>query len=266
MGVSPRGTFTIDMEKKPVIMISGKTRAVSVKGSLTAWKLLEAQDLTLNSVPQWKLIRMDTFDGYKPPIAKRAVPAAVSAPSPSAPVATGIPSSKPAPPPSPKSANGKKSEDRSGGWLYDDVIKCQGITMLSPKPGHTVGTKYVGLPKHTQVRVTATVHFIDDWQGETAWLKLNDNILFTESHDQKNVAAKFSVCGSDLYPESRFAVPVDVTIKHKDRALTVAFGSNLDEGSDARFAISNVNVYTLNNRIRRLKTKSKKADKKGKKS
>jgi len=151
----------------------------------------------------------------------------------------------------------KLLEKKARGWLYDDVIRCNGLSMLSAKPGRTVSTKYRKLPAHTQVRVTATVHFIDDWQGETGWLKLNDMYVWTESHDQKAVSGKFSVCGSDLYPESRFAAPIDVVWPHKAKRLTLSLGSNLDEGSDARFAVSNVALYTRDTRRRKKKQPKK---------
>jgi len=268
--------------------VSGKSGVVRTRGDFTVWNTLRAGSLTLNRVPQWKMIRSDTFDGFVPlphrpadtprPAGSSAeirpadVAAAAKPASSSTPAAAGSASPALPPPPSASalataaktpSAAARALAKKSRGWLYDDVIKCNGFTMLSHKPGRTISTTYMGLPKHTQVRLTATVHFIDDWQGETAFMKLNDKFVWTESHDQKNVAGKFSMCGSDLYPESRFAAPIDIIWTHKGKKLSLVLGSNLEEGSDARFAVSNVAIWTRD--TSRPKPKKKKKAKKTKK-
>lgn len=43
-------------------------------------------------------------------------------------------------------------------------------------------TKTFTLPAHTHVRVQARVHFIDNWQGESVYLKVGDNLVWTQSH------------------------------------------------------------------------------------
>jgi len=280
-----------------------------VRGDVTVWNTLQAHSLTLNRVPQWKMVREDTFDKFVP-MPKRPLPSpSLAKPSvinptdlkryPSAPPTVSIPTSAavgvaattasaaggvataassttaPAPPPPSAvdaaarrtaldEATASASEanlalaKKARGWWYDDVIRCNGFAMLSAKPGRTISTTYMGLPKHTHIRVTATVHFIDDWQGETGWLKLNDRFVWTESHDQRNTAGKFSMCGSDLYPESRFAAPIDIIWKHNEPSLTLALGSNLDEGSDARFAVSNIAIHTRDASRRKKKKKGHK--------
>ncbi len=96
----------------------------------------------------------------------------------------------------------------------------------------------------------------------SGWLKLNGQYVWTESHDQKSVSGKFSMCGSELYPESRFSAPIDVIWPHKSKKLTLALGSNLDEGSDARFAVSNVAIYTRDTTRKKKKLKAKAKTKK----
>jgi len=302
MGVNPAGVFSIDMEGRTVLSVSGKSGMVRARGDVTVWNTLSAGSLTLNQVPQWKMVRSDSFEKFgtlpKRPIAdystdrrglgkaaaakakananaaKSASPqvtAADVAVAPKPPVPGTVPG---APSPSAAGASPAASNSAAGGltaaakalakkargWLYDDVIRCNGMAMLSAKPGRTVSTRYKKLPRHTQVRITATVHFIDDWQGETGWLKLNDQFVWTESVDQKGVTGKFSVCGSPQYPESRFSAPIDVVWNHKAKHLTLSLGSNLDDGSDARFAVSNVAVYTRDTtrKLKKRKNKTKK--------
>lgn len=98
-------------------------------------------------------------------------------------------------------------------------------------------------------------------------------MIWTMSHDQVNTVSKFSVCGSEVYPESKFSVPIDISIpasilklsantrreptgrkgetkqsEEKSTARThsymkVAFGSNLEELSSAYFGLSSFSVY-----------------------
>jgi len=287
LGVNAGGVFSIDMESRTLLSVSGKSGVTRMRGDLTVWNTLAADSLTLNQVPQWKMVREDTFEKFVP-LPKR--PTVVGSTKTVKPKDL---ETAPKPPPSkanptPHSSDGPSAADakakatalaqaaevesaaskalakKARGWLYDDVIKCNGFSMLSPKPGRTVSTTYMGLPKHTHIRVTATVHFIDDWQGETAWMKLNEFTVWTESHDQKNTAGKFSICGSDLYPESRFSAPIDLTWPHTAKNLDLALGSNLDEGSDARFAVSNVAIYTRDTTRPKKKAKKENCKKKGK--
>jgi len=127
-------------------------------------------------------------------------------------------------------------------WSFDEIMQCSGISMMIGRTDGAISITYSHLPKHTQIRVQASVHFIDDWQGETAYLKAQDAYLWTESHDQRNSATKFSVCGSDLYPESRFLVPVDVTQTHGSDSFSLSFGTNVEEGSEAKFGVSSVSI------------------------
>jgi hypothetical protein len=300
MGTNPAGVWSVDMEGRTVMSVAGKSGVVRVRGDMTVWNTLRANSLTLNRVPQWKLVRQDTFEKFVP-LPKRPTTAPMPHSGKSSPTtasARAAASSKSQltisdarkkenhpslPPPNAAAivearANGLAAGastsltaadlaliKKARGWLYDDVIKCNGFSMLAAKPGRTITTTYRRLPKHTQIRITATVHFVDDWQGETAWMKFNDFFVWTESLDQKNVAGKFSMCGSDLYPESRFSAPIDVTWPHKANSLTISLGSNLDEGSDARFGLSNIAVYTRDaSRKRKRKPKKGKCLKKGK--
>jgi len=295
MGVNAAGVFSVDMEGRTVLSVSGKSGMVRARGDVTVWNTLKAGSLTLNRVPQWKLVRQDTFEKFVPlpkrPVIdnpppkpnrskkskngntdKPASPTVTTADvnhgpqtpdnkqTSSANTPQQIDAAKAKLEPLSATAANKALAKKARGWLYDDVIKCNGFSMLSAKPSRTISTSYKNLPKHTQIRITATVHFIDDWQGETAWLKLNNFYVWTESHDQKSVAGKFSMCGSDLYPESRFSAPIDVIWSHKSKSLQLSFGSNLD-GSDARFAISNVAIHTRDT-TRRKSKKQKKQNKK----
>jgi len=135
------------------------------------------------------------------------------------------------------------------GWFAGDTsaptMKCSALTILTGPRGNqkvpnvdSISKTYEKLPAHTQVRIQATAHFVDDFQGEMVYLKVDNNIAWTDTHDQRASRGQFSVCGSEVYPESRFSVPIDVTFSHSAPRLKVSFGSTLDNTAVAAFGIS----------------------------
>jgi len=128
---------------------------------------------------------------------------------------------------------------------YGIVLACGGYNIVTTRSNYNhVVFSVNDVPTHTQLRITATVHFVDDWQGETAWMKVNGHYMWTASHDQRGTGSKISICGSDVYPDSRFSQSIDVTFINTDFAIRVEFGDNLEEGAEAYFGLSSVTVYS----------------------
>eukprot|EP00466_Bigelowiella_natans_P004838 jgi/Bigna1/135061/aug1.27_g9769 len=99
------------------------------------------------------------------------------------------------------------------------------------------------IPRHHEmIRLVATVHFVDDWQGETAYLKVDGSIVWTQSHTERNSNQLMNICGKVRYPDSKFSVPIDVTIPHSSPSMKVTFGSNL-RTDQALFGLSSLAVY-----------------------
>lgn len=95
------------------------------------------------------------------------------------------------------------------GWSFSKVSECvPGNKMLG---GHCllstteVKKTYNKLPVHTQLRISGTVSFIDDWQGESLFISLDGNVVASQSYKW---CEKFdpgfckdnniSVCGTDI--------------------------------------------------------------------
>jgi len=130
----------------------------------------------------------------------------------------------------------------AAGWSHNETIKCSGLAIFLAHKKH-VHKVYHGLPHHSQLRLEATAHFIDDWQGEIAFLKVNDHIVWTEGHDQKHSQSKLSVCGSDIIPESKFSVAIDVTFPHRESTLVVQFGTTIPQDApQTLFGFSSLSI------------------------
>jgi len=136
------------------------------------------------------------------------------------------------------------------GWANAGALmQCGPLAVLTvPEGGKIEVRKTVAqLPAHTQVRVVATVHFVDDWQGETAYLKLGDHYVWTDSHELRNSARALNVCGSEKFPETKFSAAIDVVLPATAAGkLDFAFGTTIEAGSLARFGVSAFAVYTRN--------------------
>lgn len=181
---------------------------VTVRSDVFSAENFMAERLTLNDVNQWQVAALEMFDSEPP--AKL-------------------------------------------GWFAGETasptFNCSNLLILTGPRGDlkvanldSASKYYEKLLKHTHVRIQASAHFIDDWQGETAYLKINDNVVWTDTHDQRASRGQFSVCGSPSYPESRLTVPIDVTFPHKSQKLKVSFGSTLDRTANAMFGLSSLTV------------------------
>eukprot|EP00298_Acanthocystis_sp_HF-20_P022703 c30798_g1_i1.p1 GENE.c30798_g1_i1~~c30798_g1_i1.p1 ORF type:complete len:276 (-),score=103.53 c30798_g1_i1:45-872(-) len=132
--------------------------------------------------------------------------------------------------------------------------RCGGLTVLGgacQTSSQTVSKTY-NLPKHAQVQVTARFHFIDNWDDDTAWMKLStangDSVMWTE---QYTWCSQFftmmcpkgnSACGKEEYPD-KLSRLVSVSMDHSDPTLTVSFGTNIPDivpACEVSYGISSV--------------------------
>ena len=88
-----------------------------------------------------------------------------------------------------------------------------------------VFTVIKGLPEdHSQVRVQANLHFIDDWQGESASIKIDGSPVWMRSvTSSKN---SMNICGGDAN-EAAFNVPVLADTKHEGAEVKISFQTNI---------------------------------------
>jgi hypothetical protein len=99
-----------------------------------------------------------------------------------------------------------------------------------------------------QIRVAATFHYIDSWQGETAFARVDDSYVWTDRYDSSPAAGstKGNICGKPDVPEMKFAHSVDIVAPHDPMAtkVKISFGTTLDaEPSSASWGVSSIAVY-----------------------
>jgi len=100
---------------------------------------------------------------------------------------------------------------------------------------------FENLPRHSQLRVKARVHFLDQWDGEAAFMLVDGTFMWADTATSPKRG--FNLCGADA-SEARISVPVDVTLKHSGPAATVMFGSSLQgDACTHSWAVDDVVLY-----------------------
>lgn len=136
-----------------------------------------------------------------------------------------------------------------GGWSNSSTSTCGG----SPIPilggygkfaGGSVTRNYRQLPDHSEIRIKANYHFIDNWAGEWGFAKLDHQTVWSDIHDAQSVNTNaLNICGGPTH-EGKFAVPIDVVIPHTSTSIGVSFGSTLTKmASEASWGVSSMQVY-----------------------
>jgi hypothetical protein len=212
---SPTGTITIDGN----LALDGGLRAdpddAAARGGATSFL---ATEVIVNGVRQWRLLEHDDFEGEDENAALR-------------------------------------------GWTPGATrTACGGLDhalggYCAPVPvSGTFNKTFSALPTHSQLRLKARVHFLDDWRGETAFARVDGKYVWSDAAGTASVggvaaaearAPGINVCGADT-ADRKLSAPVDVIVKHSGPEATVAFGSTLDADSDPcerSWAVDDVVIY-----------------------
>lgn len=132
------------------------------------------------------------------------------------------------------------------GWSATNVSSCDGVD--HHLGGHCNNVEgelkktFSGLPPHQFLRLQARYHFLDSWEGETAFAKIGSSIVWTDVNDIRGLVDLKSICAGE-HADSKISVPIDVTIRHTSDSVDVSFGSTLDEHPcNESFGIDDVTI------------------------
>jgi len=133
--------------------------------------------------------------------------------------------------------------EEDGNWSSNERSSCNvaGDNFLG---GHcrfaatNTSKRFVALPHHEKVKVRARLHFIDEWEGESLFLQVNGQTVWSQSHSWcpglfKWKCTKFGLdsCGREM--PDRISVKAEAMLEHSGEDLEVSFASSLPPGSDA---------------------------------
>lgn len=96
---------------------------------------------------------------------------------------------------------------------------------------------------HKELRLKANFHFIDSWEGDSAYAKIDHMYVWSDVFDAQATVKGFSICGTAA-AETKFTVPIDVAVPHNGSSVAITFGSTLSKSpSEASWGISDVYLY-----------------------
>ena len=112
-----------------------------------------------------------------------------------------------------------------------------------------VEKKFKNIANHTEVQVEFLFHFLDQWEGEIAYLQIEKDIVWTRSHnwchtifDHKCVLNGINVC-ENAYPDM-VGQNIRFVYKHSKPELTVRIGTSLARNNcKANWGFNNFILY-----------------------
>ena len=139
-------------------------------------------------------------------------------------------------------------------WSYDSTSICgksDNLFLGGPckLANNTVEKTYKDLPEHSQVRITANFHFFDDWNGEDAYMMINDFPVWSDSYSWCPGSMQWmclekaiNVCGNER--ADRLSVPIDITIDHSDSSFKLGFLSIIaKQPCEASWGVDDIGIY-----------------------
>jgi hypothetical protein len=111
--------------------------------------------------------------------------------------------------------------------------------------------KVIGnLGEHSKMKVQLNFHFLDQWEGEQAYVKVGNRVIWARSYKWcENIFAKtcmakgIDVCGNS-YPDLVGQL-VSFTLEHSDPQIVLEIGSSLQTGScKANWGFDNLMIFT----------------------
>ncbi|VTZ68759.1 conserved protein, unknown function [Plasmodium chabaudi chabaudi] len=95
-------------------------------------------------------------------------------------------------------------------------------------------TKITNIPKHDELKIKMRIHFFDTWDGDSLFLQVDDQIIWTESHksnDTTSTLLGIDVCGKNT--PDRLSVPIDAEFEHSADSMSILLGSTLKKTTDS---------------------------------
>ena len=114
---------------------------------------------------------------------------------------------------------------------------------------HVLFKKWESLPPHSELRLSAKVHFIDSWNNEAAYMSIDGHTVWTSAKAARQrpvgrAVPNLSVCGDERVADAVIGKKIDIVVPHRDALASVRFGTFLDEHAcDESFGIDDVALY-----------------------
>lgn len=103
--------------------------------------------------------------------------------------------------------------------------------------------------KFSEIKINVNFDFFDNWEGESAYMKINDKVVWVDSYNWCDKLLTYrckekgiNVCGAE-FPD-RINVPIEIVLPLNQNEFTLSFGSNIEKNScEASWGIENIEIY-----------------------
>lgn len=139
------------------------------------------------------------------------------------------------------------------GWSEDDISNC-GTSPDLFLGGHCkfsseVVSKTFDLPEHKYLQIQFNFHFLDRWEAESAYLKIDGEYVWSESYQACNnlhsdlcMYKGIDVCGDD-FPD-RMGYPVRFVAAHTQDTVLIEVSTNLDrDACEVSWGIDDLQIF-----------------------
>ncbi|CAD8056171.1 unnamed protein product [Paramecium sonneborni] len=141
------------------------------------------------------------------------------------------------------------------GWSDTRVSQCQTIqNYFLGGPcyfsNNTVSKTFVGLPSHEYITISFNFHFIDQWQGEIAQLRVDKLIVWQDTYNWCDKVMPWlcykqgiNSCGGDA--PDQIGQAIRLTLYHINSFVNLEFSTTLGkkDACQASWGIDNVAIY-----------------------
>ena len=121
------------------------------------------------------------------------------------------------------------------------MTDCNGMRVLGGHCKYSAGEsekEYKNLPDHDSIRITGQMLFLDTWNKESAYIRVDGQIVWINMHP----ASGANICGLEEVNDS--VLSFDVKVVHSHSKLNLAFGSNLpEEPCEKSFGITGLALW-----------------------
>ena len=148
------------------------------------------------------------------------------------------------------------TEDFQGqitGWSEQAISNCGTSPDLFLggycKFSSNIASKTFKLPPHNYIQIQLTFHFLDKWESESAFMKIDGNYVWSESYQScSNMysdlcqTSGINVCGDD-FPD-RMGFPVRYIGKHNQTNVKLEVSTNLKRSAcEVSWGIDDIQIY-----------------------
>ena len=113
---------------------------------------------------------------------------------------------------------------------------------------HELTKQWKALPPHSELRLSASVHFIDSWDGEAAYMSVDGRTVWTSAKEARqrpagDASPHISLCGDDRMADAVIGKKIDIVVPHSGASASIRSNVLDEHACDESFGVDDVALY-----------------------